>query len=93
MIDMPGSLPTTNSVNIIPHESERFYLNNEESINRMLKYLDERGYAIIAEVASPEEVVKARDLFWQYLETPRKKYDGTEVVDFKRDDPTTWDDW
>jgi hypothetical protein len=87
------SLPSTNPVQITAFPSERFSLEDQESIKRMLAHLDEKGYAVIANVASASEVEQARDLFWKYLETPRKKHDGTEVVDFKRDDCTTWDDW
>jgi len=47
-------------------------------------YLDEHGYVVIRAAASPEEIEKALDLFWEHFESK-------EGV--KRYDMSTWENW
>lgn len=47
-------------------------------------YLEDNGYVVVKAVASPEEVEKAKDLFWKHFEARNG---------VKRDDITTWANW
>lgn len=49
-----------------------------------MDFLDEHGYVVIRSVLAPEEVTKALDLTWRYLEDL-----GTGI---QRDDTATWTD-
>ena len=54
-------------------------------------HLDEHGYACVKEAASPAELARARDLFWNHLEgkdCPLMRQ--TRPVGWRRDDVTTW---
>jgi hypothetical protein len=46
-------------------------------------YLEEHGYVVIRNVASPEEVNRATDLLWAFL---------SKTAGMQHDDPTTWSD-
>lgn len=50
---------------------------------RLLSFLDENGYAVVKNVASPSEVAAAKQLLWHFLE---------ENASMRRDDPSSWSD-
>lgn len=51
--------------------------------DEVLKYLDEHGYAVVANVANDEQVERAKAFMWDFLEA----IPGTNV---RRDDVTSW---
>lgn len=55
----------------------------------MLQHLDREGYAVIESVATNHEIMKAKELFWQYLEQPRV----APGMDINRNDWHTWNNW
>eukprot|EP01121_Diplochlamys_sp_Union-15-3_P020787 TRINITY_DN8209_c0_g1_i4.p1 TRINITY_DN8209_c0_g1~~TRINITY_DN8209_c0_g1_i4.p1 ORF type:complete len:318 (+),score=51.19 TRINITY_DN8209_c0_g1_i4:37-954(+) len=59
-------------------ENYRFDINEDWET-----YLDKNGYVVIKSVASPEEVSKAIDLFWEHF----------SKSGVKRDDFSTWSHW
>eukprot|EP00755_Sulcionema_specki_P003236 Sspe_Gene.27335::Locus_11716_Transcript_2_2_Confidence_0.667_Length_1138::g.27335::m.27335 len=66
------------SHNIIHDPPPRFAYDDPDAYN----YLDEHGYVVIKDVANAEELARAEDLLWEYL----------ELHGMKRTDPRTWDD-
>ena len=65
-------------VDIAAAESPRFDSNDPD----LVRYLDEHGYVVIKAVASLEEVSRATDLLWKFLER--------DNIGMKRYDPHTW---
>lgn len=68
--------------------SPRFDFGDPEDAARGLAYLEEHGYVVAKAVMSPEEVRKARGLFWDFVEglPARIGWDRGN----RRDDPSTW---
>ena len=62
-----------------PIRPRRFDVAEETA--ELLEYLDEHGYAVVASVATPDEVEHAKGLLWQFLEG---------VCGARRDDVATW---
>jgi ectoine hydroxylase-related dioxygenase (phytanoyl-CoA dioxygenase family) len=48
-------------------------------------YLEEHGYAVFKDVASPDQLEEGRQLAWDFLE-------GMPSASIKRNDPSTWND-
>lgn len=65
---------------IVPREEGRFGIEDRDS---WLAYLDEHGYVVLKNVASPLEVTKGISLLWDFMES----FPGTEL---KRDQIETW---
>ena len=61
----------------------RFNLAESGQHAEMLKYLEEYGYAVVASVASENEIQNGKDLFWKHINSI------SSIV--KRDNPSTWD--
>lgn len=66
-------------------ESPRFSINNTEETLKGVKYLDEHGYVVFADVLSKEEVSKNFNLFWEFLES----INTSHPID--RNNPKTWE--
>jgi hypothetical protein len=60
------------------NDSPRFEYNDPA----LAQFMEEHGYAIVKGVASPEEVDRAQDLLWEFLES--------EKIGMKRSNPKTW---
>jgi len=69
------------SVPVIAHHSPRFNLPQDK--DAFLRYLDEQGYAVVAEVADVTQVAAAKMLLWDFLEA----LPNTKV---RRDDVSSW---
>ncbi len=78
-VDEKNYNPNAQPLHIVPYQSPRF----DASDPQLAEYLKEHGYAVIKNVATPEEVDIAKSLLWQFLE--KKAF-------MKRDDPSTWTD-
>eukprot|EP00299_Pterocystis_sp_00344_P014370 c7111_g1_i6.p1 GENE.c7111_g1_i6~~c7111_g1_i6.p1 ORF type:complete len:314 (-),score=48.73 c7111_g1_i6:40-981(-) len=59
----------------------RFNLETKE----WKSYLHTHGYVVIADVVNPEQITRAKDLFWNWIEGIRNGVD--------RKDLNTWNDW
>jgi len=71
---------TTDAPEAVPFEPPSFEIDSPDGY----KFLEEHGYAVFKNVLSQEEVLKGRELAWDFLEqAPESK--------IKRDDPKTWD--
>ncbi len=56
-------------VTIGAHVPPKFAPNDPEA----KKYLDENGYVVFKQTATPADVTKAIDLFWTHVETESKR--------------------
>lgn len=74
------TLPTVAAV-----RSRRFDLNSETTA--FLEHLETHGYAVVAAVASPAEVERAKDLTWQFLEG----HGRMQPNHARRGEPSTWE--
>ena len=64
----------------------RFDINDKVKQKQMLEYLEEHGYAVVANVASEEDISSAKVQFWEYF----CKTNGS----IKPSNPSTWNtDW
>ena len=63
----------------VPFHPPRFDIN---SMNEMLEYLQEHGYAVIAGVATEKEIADAKENFWSFFEFVNPQ--------IKRNDASTW---
>jgi hypothetical protein len=61
----------------------RYSVNNEESLNAGVEYLNEHGYAVFSDVLTEEEVNLNKALLWEFLENIPGRH-------IRRDDPSTW---
>jgi len=68
----------------VPYEPPKFEVGDPAA----LQYLDEFGYVVFKNVATEEEVIQARNLFWDFAEDV-KGFEGTQAL--SRNDPSTWD--
>lgn len=57
----------------------------ESSDPKLSEYFDKHGYVVIKNAASPEEVQKGINLFWDLVEVQQPL--------IKRNDPATWESW
>jgi hypothetical protein len=65
-------------LSIKPFSPPRFHANDPAGD----QYLQEHGYAVYKDVASPDEITRAHDLFWDFIEGL-----GNNI---KRTNPNTW---
>jgi len=75
------------SLRLEEFRAPRFTLDGDKK--DFLNYLEEHGYAVVANAAKKEDIEKAQSLLWDFLEA----LPGTKV---RRSDVTTWDnkvDW
>ena len=48
---------------------DHFKLSDDEQANqKWVNYLEKEGVVVVRNVVTPEEVLQARSLFWDYLE-------------------------
>ena len=66
----------------IAFDAPRFDINSEADAQEMLKYLDENGYAVVASVATTEQIENARVRFWEHFEALNPL--------INRHDPRSW---
>lgn len=78
-----GADKVQTSVPVKKINAPRFTLENDT--HDFLKYLEEYGYAVVANVASCEDIKKAQSLLWDFLEA----LPATRV---RRDDVKSWGD-
>lgn len=74
-------------VQVTGTSSVRFDVSDPDEVQRMLSYLDEHGYAVVANVATVADLVKGKNEFWSFWE--KEKYRG----ELRRDDVSTWNNW
>lgn len=78
-------------------QSPRFDFSNPLQAKEGLAYLETNGYVIVADVMTPEEIEKAKELFWEFIEGFSKRMEtifpgfSAECEAINRNDPTTWD--
>lgn len=65
-------------------EPQRFDLT--ESADEAMQYLNEHGYVVLANVLDAAQVLRARELLWDWLENES----GQPI---SRTDPSTWHSW
>jgi len=68
----------------IPYEPPKFEVDDPKAA----EYLEEFGYVVFKDVATEAEVIKARDLFWDFAEQAQG-FEGKPAI--YRDDPSSWD--
>ena len=78
---------TTASESVKAHCPPRFDVDDMNQAEKMITYLEDHGYAVVANVASEEQINRAKAEFWDFAE----KYSPG----LKRDDPSSWnnDNW
>ncbi len=74
-------------VAVIANEPTRFDVSDPEQAAAMMAYLDEHGYAVVANVANQEHIEKGISSFWDFWETAQRR------GPIKRDDLATWKYW
>jgi len=76
---IPTTATTVTPDNVTPRKNDRFPATDPASY---LSHLDEHGYVVVAGVLPVSDVVRSRELLWDFLE------EKTET--WKRDDMRTW---
>lgn len=74
-------------VAVVASEPTRFDITDPQQAAAMLAYLDEHGYAIVANVADSEQIVKGISSFWDFWEEVKCR------GPIKRDDLSSWKYW
>eukprot|EP01032_Pedospumella_encystans_P007859 gene7859-9371_t len=72
---------------VIANEPMRFDLTDPEQATAMLAYLDEHGYAVVANVGDEGHIAQGISSFWDFWETAQRR------GPIKRDDLSTWKYW
>mmetsp|Transcript_40149 Transcript_40149/g.69522 ORF Transcript_40149/g.69522 Transcript_40149/m.69522 type:complete len:422 (-) Transcript_40149:213-1478(-) len=72
---------------VIANEPTRFDITDPEQATAMLAYLDEHGYAVVANVGDEEHIAQGICSFWDFWETAQRR------GPIKRDDLSTWKYW
>eukprot|EP01032_Pedospumella_encystans_P010050 gene10050-11778_t len=72
---------------VIANEPTRFDLTDPEQATAMLAYLDEHGYAVVANVGDEGHIAQGISSFWDFWETAQRR------GPIKRDDLSTWKFW
>ncbi|CAF1136499.1 unnamed protein product [Rotaria sordida] len=66
-------------------DSPRFSVHDARKVQEGIEYLNEHGYAVFADVLSPDEITSNIDLLWKHLENLPSPYH------IRGDNAKTWD--
>eukprot|EP00598_Pedospumella_elongata_P009514 CAMPEP_0184988816 /NCGR_PEP_ID=MMETSP1098-20130426/25834_1 /TAXON_ID=89044 /ORGANISM="Spumella elongata, Strain CCAP 955/1" /LENGTH=80 /DNA_ID=CAMNT_0027513661 /DNA_START=22 /DNA_END=261 /DNA_ORIENTATION=+ len=58
---------------VIANEPTRFDITDPEQATAMLAYLDEHGYAVVANVGDEEHIAQGICSFWDFWETAQRR--------------------
>ncbi|CAF3817335.1 unnamed protein product [Rotaria sp. Silwood1] len=66
-------------------DSPRFSVHDAQKVQEGIEYLNKHGFAVFADILSPDEITSNIDLFWKHLENLPVPYH------IQRDNAKTWD--
>jgi hypothetical protein len=77
----------SNRVDLVDYtiDSPRFSVHDSQQVQQGIEHLNEHGYAVFANILSPNEITSNVDLLWKHLENLPSPYA------IRRDDAQTWD--
>jgi hypothetical protein len=64
----------------------RYSVENNESLNAGINYLNEHGYAVFSDVLTTDEINFNKELLWNFFEN----IPGYHI---RRNDPSTWSNY